>query len=351
MHNYLWKAGLLGLAMGLMACGQAAVDSSDPGALALVAAEASDPSASGLAEDGNGEERYTGDAIGTEIERMMHRGCASRDGLDAGMVFYSVCFGADGQPLNIELTSPVYPGADEFLTTRYWFRDSGTLYAVENNTSQGHVRNVLATDGKTVIHQNERWEMETVVDAAWWQELTQSADQTLDDFHGYRDNFAQAEQAGVKGDTPIAVVKIPRTGGDFNHRWATFVVPQASTAVSAEGGAMRWYDLHLATMVALTADQFCGNPSTRGAYFNYEADGGSVFMGQYFIDCGTARELMATFGQERQISVVMEEVHATETIAQYVPRLSDAVMPQFRRQVVDFFAPDCSEHHCPGDRI
>lgn len=116
---------------------------------------------------------------------------------------------------------------------------------------------------------------------------------------------------------------------------------------------MRWYDLHLATMVALTADQFCGNPSARGAYFNYEADGGSVYMGQYFIPCNTAKELMDTFGRGRQISVEMEEGgFDLGTTQQAVPALPDSMMAQFRRQVVDVLTPECSDGGlCPGDRI
>jgi hypothetical protein len=158
----------------------------------------------------------------------------------------------------------------------------------------------------------------------------------------------------IARNQPLGVVKLPRQGGDMHHRWPTFVVPQASTAISAYGGAARWYDVHLATMVALTADQFCGNPAARGAYFNYEAEGGNVFMGQIFISCGSAREIISAFGQGAAVQVTLEEAGGPpEFLEQRIPNLTDGVMAQFRRQVVEQLTPECSDGsapRCPGDR-
>lgn len=41
-----------------------------------------------------------------------------------------------------------------------------------------------------------------------------------------------------------------------------------------------------------------------------------------------------------------------EVVDQQVPALSDVMMPQFRRRVVEALAPECSNSRlCPEDRI
>lgn len=84
-----------------------------------------------------------------------------------------------------------------------------------------------------------------------------------------------------------------------------------------------------------------------------EADDSSVCLGQYFIPCNTAKDLTATFGQDRHAWVVMEESDmGGEVVDQRVPTLSDVMMPQFRRRVVEALAPECSNSRlCPEDRI
>ncbi|QQE64586.1 hypothetical protein GFS31_12670 [Leptolyngbya sp. BL0902] len=346
--------GSLGLAIGLLGCGEAATSlgqSAGETAISPSAAAAGSPRTA-LVSNAFDPAAYSIATIDAELERMMLRDCLIFEEQQINDTVYLFCAGANDQPLRVEMGYPDGP------VSRYWFHDDGQFYAHEDYFDGNFTRKVLADDGKTIVFTNSQGEWEAVDDIQEWQDtidMVSMAITTVRSELGLERGEVSSSQTkhGSADILPVGMVKLARTGGDFNHRWATLVVPQPGTAVSAEGGAMRWYDLHLATMVALTADQFCGNPSARGAYFNYEADGGSVYMGQYFIPCNTAKELMDTFGRGRQISVEMEEGgFDLGTTQQAVPALPDSMMAQFRRQVVDVLTPECSDGGlCPGDRI
>ena len=83
---------------------------------------------------------------------------------------------------------------------------------------------------------------------------------------------AMAQSEPPSTAVSITKINIARSGGDPRNRWVTFVVPERSTAVPAYGGSLRLYDVHIAKMIEITADQFCTQPANEGAYFNYWAD-------------------------------------------------------------------------------
>lgn len=360
MGKTLRKIGWLGLMLALAACGQDSASLGQPSSPANASAigeqtSSTAPAIASTADTGTIDwprSRYTAAAIDTELERMMLRDCPTFREEQINDTVYLLCAGTNDQPLRVEMGYPDGP------VSRYWFHDDGQFYGHEDYFDGNFTRKVLVGDGKTIVFTNSQGEWDAVEDAQEWQDTIDMASMAVTTVRSElgleRGDVSSGQtKQGSSGTLPVGIVKLARTGGDFNHRWATLEVTQPSTAVSAEGGAMRWYDLHLATMVALTADQFCGNPSARGAYFNYEADGGSVYMGQYFIPCNTAKDLMDTFGQERHAWVVMESGGlGGEAVDQWVPALSDAMMPQFRRQVVDVLTPECSHGGlCPGDRV
>jgi hypothetical protein len=82
-------------------------------------------------------------------------------------------------------------------------------------------------------------------------------------------------------------------------------VPEADTTVSAYGGDLRLYDVHIAKMVEVTHDS-CSrermeDSSQAGNYhrnydWNYTADQGREDMGLFTISCGLAQELVNTYG-------------------------------------------------------
>ena len=344
------RAGVLALICGLWACGQPSAPVSTapdgPGsglAAAAVASKAAEPLAG-----------YSVDAINSELERLMWREC-DRQVKEVGYFSYSLCTVSDAQG-NVTILSASSALTQAGDGVKYWFRDSGELYAVEYLHS-GEILVLVAEDRQTIVALMPQQDLQFTTDAARWQALTLEAQEAGAEIRSqFESGSGAATENPAQGDLPMAVVRLTREGGDPHHRWATFEVPQADTAVSAYGGALRWYDAHLATMVALTADQFCGHQSARGAYFNYEADGGSVFMGQIFVSCSVARSAVETFGQGQYAWVVLEEAWGDgEPLDQWVPDLPDAVVPQFRQQVVQQLTPDCIEtggtRICPGDRI
>ena len=279
------------------------------------------------------------------------RFCAVLSLLAVGASSLCTVSDAQGHTITLSASSALTQEGDG---VQYWFGDSGELYAVEYLHSR-EILVLVADDLQTIVELVPQQELQFTADVARWQALTREAQAAVAEIQS---QFWAGIAAGnpAQGDLPMAVVRLAREGGDPHHRWATFEVPQANTAVSAYGGALRWYDAHLATMVALTADQFCGHPSARGAYFNYEADGGSVFVGQIFVSCSVARSAVETFGQGQYTWVVLEEAWgAGEPLDQWVPDLPDAVVPQFRQQVVQQLTPDCIEiggtRLCPGDRL
>ncbi|TVQ10611.1 MAG: hypothetical protein EA368_07125 [Leptolyngbya sp. DLM2.Bin27] len=290
------------------------------------------------------------DDIYSELERMMARDC-DRQVKEIGNVLYSLCTvsDAEGQPTTLSASSALIPEGDGVA---YWFRDSGELYAVEY-LHTGEILVLVPAGQQTIVELVPQQDLQVITDAARWHELTIDAQEAVADI---RSQLAAESSTTAQGSPPVAVVRVARDGGDPHHRWATFEVPQADTSSSAWGGALRWYDAHLATMVALTADQFCGHQSARGAYFNYEADGGSVFMGQIFVSCSMARSVIETYGQGQYAWVVLEEAWGgVEFLDQWVPDLPDTAVPQFHQTVVQQLNPECIQtggtRLCPGDRI
>jgi hypothetical protein len=58
--------------------------------------------------------------------------------------------------------------------------------------------------------------------------------------------FALYATAGT--EVPITRIDFAGAGGDFQHRTGTFVVPDRDTTLSAYGGSLRRYEVHIAKM-------------------------------------------------------------------------------------------------------
>jgi hypothetical protein len=154
---------------------------------------------------------------------------------------------------------------------------------------------------------------------------------------------------------PITRINVARAGGDTFHRWVTFVVPDKDTSASAYGGALSRYDVHIAKMIELTAHEFCNHQSRRGAYFNYEADNGRIFMGKIFVSCGTARSAIETYGVGKAEKTIVQYAGNPEPVNVPVLDLRGAKIRTFQRTTVKNLTPECIETGgkkiCPGDRI
>ncbi|HEY9885432.1 MAG TPA: hypothetical protein V6C98_17645, partial [Thermosynechococcaceae cyanobacterium] len=79
--------------------------------------------------------------------------------------------------------------------------------------------------------------------------------------------FALHATAGT--EVPITRIDFAGAGGDFQHRTGTFVVPDRDTTLSAYGGSLRRYDVHIAKMIEVTAAVWCArSPNYQGVYWN-----------------------------------------------------------------------------------
>jgi len=156
---------------------------------------------------------------------------------------------------------------------------------------------------------------------------------------------------GAKAETavPINRISFAGAGGNFSQRYGTFVVPDKDTSVSAYGGALTRYDVHVAKMIEITHFQWCARPNYQGVYYDYSADNGKVFMGQLYISCAMAKKAVNTFGVGRPEQTVIYNRDKPSVEAIPVLDLNGRKIPEFQR-LVQSIRPQCIDRLCPGDR-
>lgn len=157
-----------------------------------------------------------------------------------------------------------------------------------------------------------------------------------------------ATTASAGTEVPITYINVAGAGGDFQHRWATFVVPDRDTTASAYGGSLRRYEVHIAKMIEITADQWCQRPNFEGVYWNYQAENGNLFMGQYYISCAAARNAVRVYGVGKPERTVIHQRGNPQVVNIPVLNVYGEKVPQFM-QYVQTLKPRCIENLCPGD--
>lgn len=149
---------------------------------------------------------------------------------------------------------------------------------------------------------------------------------------------------------PITRISFAGAGGNFNERYGTFIVPDKDTSVSAYGGALSRYDVHIAKMIEITHFQWCEQRENyKGVSYNYNADNGKVFMGKIYISCNLAKKAVQTFGVGRPESTVIYDRDNPSTVLIPVLDLNGRKIAQFQR-LVQSIRPQCIDKLCPGDR-
>jgi hypothetical protein len=73
-------------------------------------------------------------------------------------------------------------------------------------------------------------------------------------------------------------------------------VPDADTTISAYGGKLRLYDVHIAKMIEVTHDSCTRGRYTRPHPWTYTADRGKAKMGSFIISCTLANDLVTAYG-------------------------------------------------------
>ncbi len=107
--------------------------------------------------------------------------------------------------------------------------------------------------------------------------------------------MTQTSVSQAQTEVPISYIAFTSYSG--NTRIARFVVPNSDTTVSAYGGQLRLYDVHVAKMFELT-DYECQTTDRNWSNiaWRYQAGGGDIEMGTFFITCDLAREMAISYG-------------------------------------------------------
>lgn len=149
-----------------------------------------------------------------------------------------------------------------------------------------------------------------------------------------------------------ASISFAGAGGDFSSRTATFRVPDTSTTKVVKYG-LRLYDLHLAKMIEV-ANNYCQDrESNYVIHWNYEAEGGKVFMGEYNLTCQFAKNTLKKFGTAAPESVMIDYAGNSQTVKIVPLNLNSKNATEFA-SLVQSIKPTCilgNPKICPGDRL
>ncbi|MBW4472287.1 MAG: hypothetical protein KME45_18065 [Stenomitos rutilans HA7619-LM2] len=93
-----------------------------------------------------------------------------------------------------------------------------------------------------------------------------------------------------------------------------FTVPDQDTTISAYGGELRRYDIHVAKMFEVTrylCQRNIARRTLKGFDWHYEAANGNVDMGRFKITCRLAREIITAYGlghiEQTEINLPFDE--------------------------------------------
>lgn len=105
-----------------------------------------------------------------------------------------------------------------------------------------------------------------------------------------RDFVKPINAPNIKQDTavPMTITFVEET--------VSLTVPDRNTTVSAYGGELRLYDVHIAKMFEVTKF-LCDRGFTGGILWNYRAGGGSIRMGAFNVTCAEANHIASIFGR------------------------------------------------------
>ncbi|KST68964.1 hypothetical protein [Mastigocoleus testarum] len=151
---------------------------------------------------------------------------------------------------------------------------------------------------------------------------------------------------------PNAYINFAGAGGDFKSRQATFQVSDQTTITKIEKN-LRLYEVHLAKMIELTYD-FCEDRAADYiVHWNYQADDGKIFMGNFPLSCELARKIFQRFGTGEREKVTLD--YRGKIVYEHIATLAlDSKNSKQFASLVQTLKPQCIEvtkkKICPGDR-
>ena len=149
-----------------------------------------------------------------------------------------------------------------------------------------------------------------------------------------------------------AYINFAGAGGDFLSRTANFRVPETKTTTVVKDG-LRLYDLHLARMLEVSVNYCQDRESSYLFYWNYEADHGKIFMGQFSWSCQFARNVLKEFGTSGPKEITIHHVDNPQVTEIRVLDLTPENARSFMK-LVQSIKPKCLEMTpkiCPGDHL
>lgn len=149
-----------------------------------------------------------------------------------------------------------------------------------------------------------------------------------------------------------AYINIAGAGGDFTGRAATFRVEDKTTVTPVKDG-LRLYELHLAKMIEVS-EHFCRDREPEYKFtWNYEAEGGKVYMGEYSWTCQFARDTLKKFGSSGEENITIHYVDNPQKETISALNITGKNAENFIH-LVRTLKPECIDYNppiCPGDRL
>lgn len=150
-------------------------------------------------------------------------------------------------------------------------------------------------------------------------------------------------------EVPISYIGFSGVGAS-NSTTGTFIVPDNDTTQSAYGGKLRRYDVHISKMIEVMANQYCDRPDIKNVVWQYYAEGGRRFMGQFDISCTTARQIVQAYGVGRAEHTQIHYRGEPAEVNVPVLNLYGDKIPKFMNYVQSM-RPQCVDGLCPGEVV
>jgi hypothetical protein len=116
-------------------------------------------------------------------------------------------------------------------------------------------------------------------------------------------------QATSTTSIPINTIRLEDTL-DASVKQGYFEVPDRNTTVSAFGGRMRRYDVHMARLIALSHQFFCAQPYSGGIEKvmerEYRANNGRTNMGNFALPCSQVEQTVKTYGLGKAVPMKVQ---------------------------------------------
>lgn len=118
-------------------------------------------------------------------------------------------------------------------------------------------------------------------------------------------------QTATSSNIPINTIRLENTlDASARVRVGYLEVPDRNTTVSAFGGRMRRYDVHIARMIALSHRFYCAQPYQEGIEkvmtWEYRANNGRINMGVFNLPCTKVQQAVRTYGLGKAVPMKVE---------------------------------------------